>query len=85
VVAQFHPRQRQAHALYFLIFAAGGPGFSVPLGLLIAGISVTAGFTQLLPKWLVVFSEADDQPAAQPRDPFLPPPVQEGRAFGPLS
>ena len=42
-------------ALYFLIFAAGGPGFSVPLGLLIAGISVTAGFMRLLPRWLVVF------------------------------
>jgi hypothetical protein len=43
------------YALYFLIFAAGGPGFSVPLGLLIAGISVPAGFTRLLPRWLVVF------------------------------
>jgi hypothetical protein len=42
-------------ALYFLLFAAGGPGYSVPLGLLLAGISVTAGFMHLLPRWLVVF------------------------------
>ena len=41
-------------ALYRFSFALGGPGFSVPLGLLIAGISVTAGFGKLLPKWLVV-------------------------------
>lgn len=45
-------------ALYYLQFAFGGPGFSVPLGLLIAGISVTAGFLRLLPKWLVVFGLA---------------------------
>jgi hypothetical protein len=27
----------------------------VPLGIFFAGVSVTAGFTKLLPKWLVVF------------------------------
>jgi len=42
-------------ALYRMSFALGGPGFSVPFGLLIAGVSVTAGFTRLLPKWIVVF------------------------------
>src|SRR5882757_10363645 len=42
-------------ALYRLQFALGGPGFSVPFGLLAAGVSVTAGLTKLLPKWLVVF------------------------------
>ena len=42
-------------ALYYLTFALGGVGFSVPLGLLIAGVSVTAGFTKLLPKWIVAF------------------------------
>jgi hypothetical protein len=42
-------------ALYRLTFALGGPGFSVPFGLLIAGISVTAGFKKLLPKWIVIF------------------------------
>jgi hypothetical protein len=41
-------------ALYRLQFALGGPGFSVPLGLLIAGVSVTGGFTKLLPKWIVI-------------------------------
>jgi hypothetical protein len=41
-------------ALYRLDFALGGPGFSVPFGLLLAGISVTAGFSRLLPKWLTV-------------------------------
>jgi hypothetical protein len=40
-------------ALYYFAFALGGVGYSVPLGLLIAGISVSAGFARLLPKWLV--------------------------------
>lgn len=42
-------------ALYYLSFALGGPGFSVPMGLFLAGISVTSGFMKLLPKWMVVF------------------------------
>jgi hypothetical protein len=42
-------------ALYFLIFSTGGPGYSVPLGLLMAGISVTAGSMRLLPRWLAAF------------------------------
>lgn len=41
-------------ALYRVQFALGGPGFSVPFGLLIAGVSVPAGFSKLLPKWIVV-------------------------------
>src|SRR5450756_1092023 len=41
-------------ALYYLSFAFGGVGFSVPLGLLIAGICIPAAFLKLLPKWLVV-------------------------------
>jgi hypothetical protein len=41
-------------ALYRLDFALGGPGFSVPFGLLLAGVSVTAGFSKLLPKWVAV-------------------------------
>jgi hypothetical protein len=40
--------------LYFLSYAFGGPGFSVPMGLLIAGVSVVAAFRRLLPKWIVV-------------------------------
>jgi hypothetical protein len=42
-------------ALYYVAFGLGGPGFSVPMGLLIAGVSVTAGFMRLLPRWVVVF------------------------------
>jgi hypothetical protein len=42
-------------ALYYLGYSFGGPGFSVPFGLLIAGVSVTAWFAKLLPKWVVVF------------------------------
>jgi hypothetical protein len=40
-------------ALYYVVFAVGGVGYSVPLGLLMAGVSVPAGFMKLLPKWLV--------------------------------
>ncbi len=43
-----------AQALYFLIFATGGPGYSVPIGLLFAGISVPALIFRLLPKWVSV-------------------------------
>jgi hypothetical protein len=42
-------------ALYFMQYAFGGPGFSVAFGLLLAGVSVTAGFLKLLPKWIVIF------------------------------
>jgi hypothetical protein len=41
-------------ALYYLGFALGGPGFSVPMGLLMAGVSVTAAFRKLLPRWVIV-------------------------------
>jgi len=41
-------------ALYRFSFAVGGPGFSVPFGLLLAGIAVTAGLGRLLPKWLAL-------------------------------
>jgi len=39
-------------ALYYMVFAIGGVGFSVPMGLLIAGISVPSLIMTLLPKWL---------------------------------
>jgi hypothetical protein len=42
-------------ALYFMQYAFGGPGFSVALGILLAGVSVTAGFMKLLPKWIIIF------------------------------
>jgi hypothetical protein len=44
--------------LYYLGFATGGVGFSVPMGLLIAGLSIPAAMMKLLPKWLVVFGFA---------------------------
>lgn len=40
-------------ALYYLSYAFGGPGFSVPMGLLLAGVAVPALFLKLLPKWVV--------------------------------
>jgi hypothetical protein len=40
-------------ALYRISFGLGGPGFSVPFGILLAGVSVTAGFYRLLPRWMV--------------------------------
>ena len=39
-------------ALYHFLFATGGPGYSVPLGLLCAGIAVPALIMRLLPRWL---------------------------------
>jgi hypothetical protein len=41
------------HALHLLAFATGGPGYTVFLGLLLAGISVISWFARLLPRWLV--------------------------------
>ena len=40
--------------LYYIGFAVGGVGYSVPLGLLLAGIAVTSGFLKLMPKWMIV-------------------------------
>ena len=45
-------------ALYYLTFALGGVGYSVPLGLLMAGVSIPAAVMKLLPKWLVIFGLA---------------------------
>src|SRR5215471_4802608 len=39
--------------LHLLSFATGGVGFVVPFGLLLAGVSVIAWFTRMLPRWLV--------------------------------
>jgi hypothetical protein len=41
--------------LYYIVFAVGGVGFSVPMGLLIAGICIPALMMKLLPKWLIMF------------------------------
>ena len=45
-------------ALYYLVFSIGGVGFSVPMGLLIAGLCVPAAFMKLLPRWLIIFGLA---------------------------
>jgi hypothetical protein len=42
-----------ARALHLLAFAAGGPGFAAPFGLLVLGISLAAGLTRRLPRWLM--------------------------------
>jgi hypothetical protein len=41
-------------ALNYLAYAFGGPGFSIPMGLLMAGVSVSAGLTKLIPKWVMI-------------------------------
>lgn len=41
-------------ALYYLAYALGGPGFSIPMGLLMAGISISALLHRLLPKWICI-------------------------------
>jgi hypothetical protein len=41
-------------AIYRIQFALGGPGFSVPFGVLIAGVSVTSWFYKLLPRWFLI-------------------------------
>jgi hypothetical protein len=39
-------------ALYRLTFALGGTGFSVPFGILVAGIAIPALIYRLVPKWI---------------------------------
>ena len=41
-------------ALQNLAFITGGPGHGVPLGVLIAGISVPGLLARLLPRWLTI-------------------------------
>jgi hypothetical protein len=41
-------------SLYYLSYAFGGPGFSIPMGLLMAGVSIPAAFMKLLPRWIIV-------------------------------
>jgi hypothetical protein len=45
-------------AIYYFGYAFGGPGYAVPIGLLMAGISIPSGFLRLLPKWVVVLGIA---------------------------
>ena len=55
VWAMIHPNVVQTPsvllALYYFSYAFGGPGFSVPMGLFMAGVSVPAAFLKLLPKY----------------------------------
>lgn len=46
--------ENMIRTLYYVVFIIGGVGYSVPLGLLIAGISVTSWFMKALPKWLTI-------------------------------
>jgi hypothetical protein len=41
-------------ALYYLGFGLGGVGYSVPLALLMAGVSVVALFYRMVPKWISI-------------------------------
>jgi hypothetical protein len=43
-----------ARVLHLAAFATGGPGHVVPLGLLVAGVSVAGGLGRRLPAWLMV-------------------------------
>jgi hypothetical protein len=47
-------RRKYHTALYYISFIIGGVGYSVPLGLLLAGISVSSWFMKTLPKWLIL-------------------------------
>jgi hypothetical protein len=40
-------------AMYYLLYGFGGPGFSVPMGLLVGSISIIGVRMKLLPKWIV--------------------------------
>ncbi len=40
--------------LYYLAFVFGGPGYSMALGLLMAGVSIPALVMKLMPKWIGV-------------------------------
>jgi hypothetical protein len=41
-------------ALYYFAYGLGGPGYSVPLGLLIAGLSVPALVMRIVPRWIPI-------------------------------
>lgn len=45
-------------ALYFFSYGLGGPGYSVPLGLLMAGVSVVTLVYRLVPRWISILGLA---------------------------
>ena len=53
--ARYRKRRSPHSSDDFLQFAFGGPGFAVPLGLFLAGVSISAGLTRLIPRWLMWF------------------------------
>lgn len=66
--------------LFYIVFITGGVGYSVPLGLLIAGISVPSLYMKALPKWLTIsgiflaiFGEASTFYMVSPKLLFLIP------------
>jgi hypothetical protein len=44
-----------ARSFHLLSFATGGPGFVVPFGLLVAGVSVSGALARKLPRWVMWF------------------------------
>ena len=44
--------------VYWVTQGFGGAGFSVPFGLLVAGVTIPAAFMRLIPKWIVVLGIA---------------------------
>ena len=53
--ARYRKRRSPHSSDDFLQFAFGGPGFAVPLGLFLAGVSISAGLTRRIPRWLMWF------------------------------
>jgi hypothetical protein len=46
------------HGFHLLAFATGGPGYVVPFGILVAGVSVSAGLPRHVPRWVMWFGLA---------------------------
>lgn len=40
--------------LFFFSYALGGPGFSIPMGLFMAGVSIPALLLKLVPRWIAI-------------------------------
>lgn len=53
ILAQHGVAGETLRAFHLLAFAAGGPGVVVPFGLLVAGISVSGGLMNVLPRWVM--------------------------------
>ena len=45
-------------AFYWLMQGLGGAGFSIPFGIMAAGLTIPAAFRKLIPKWIVVLGIA---------------------------